>query len=111
MYRKSAKELEAESGFQLESPAVTRFRDSVLQGDWNAVELLIGDLNLDTAHELSVIDRSFIDRIAFEKRTKITKCADGVAYAAYFLRKEKMDDILYACLLIFIFLPLTFYLS
>ncbi|KAG0295600.1 hypothetical protein BGZ97_004794 [Linnemannia gamsii] len=53
-YQKSAKELEAESGFQLESPAVTRFRDSVLQGDWNTVELLIGDLNLDTTHELSV---------------------------------------------------------
>ncbi|KAG0198512.1 hypothetical protein BGX28_008047 [Mortierella sp. GBA30] len=53
-YQHSAQELEAESGFQLESPAVTRFRESVLKGNWDEVEQLTGELNLDPAHGVSV---------------------------------------------------------
>ncbi|KAG0264421.1 hypothetical protein BG011_006897 [Mortierella polycephala] len=53
-YKHSALELETESGFQLESPAVTRFRECVLKGQWDEVEKLTGDLDLDPAHEISV---------------------------------------------------------
>ncbi|KAF9193419.1 hypothetical protein BGZ50_007491 [Haplosporangium sp. Z 11] len=53
-YKHSALELETESGFQLESPAVTRFRECVLKGQWDEVEKLTGELDLDPAHEISV---------------------------------------------------------
>ncbi|KAF9913502.1 hypothetical protein BX616_009948, partial [Lobosporangium transversale] len=53
-YRKSAQELEAESGFQLESPAVTLFRECVLKGAWDELEQLSEQLELDPAHHVSV---------------------------------------------------------
>ncbi|KAF9354010.1 hypothetical protein BGX26_008228 [Mortierella sp. AD094] len=53
-YKKSAQELEIESGFQLESPSVTRFRESVLRGNWDELEQLTEKLDLDAAHEVSV---------------------------------------------------------
>ncbi|KAF9362637.1 hypothetical protein BGX34_005779 [Mortierella sp. NVP85] len=53
-YKKAAQELETESGYQLESPAVTRFRDCVLNGNWEELEQLAGKLELDPAHEISV---------------------------------------------------------
>ncbi|KAF9202396.1 hypothetical protein BGZ49_007430 [Haplosporangium sp. Z 27] len=53
-YKKSAQELETESGFQLESPAVTRFRESVLNGNWEELEQLTEKLDLDASHEISV---------------------------------------------------------
>ncbi|KAF9380789.1 hypothetical protein BGX21_002274, partial [Mortierella sp. AD011] len=53
-YKKSAQELEIESGFQLESPSVTRFRESVLRGNWDELEQLTEKLELDPAHEVSV---------------------------------------------------------
>ncbi|KAF9112035.1 hypothetical protein BGX27_004054 [Mortierella sp. AM989] len=53
-YKKSAQELENESGFQLESPTVTRFRESVLRGHWDELEQLTEKLDLDAAHEVSV---------------------------------------------------------
>ncbi|KAF9932513.1 hypothetical protein BGZ67_004708 [Mortierella alpina] len=53
-YTHSAQELEAESGFHLESAAVTRFRQCVLRGDWSEVERLTGDLNLDPTHLVPV---------------------------------------------------------
>jgi hypothetical protein len=71
----------------------------VLQGDWNTVELLIGDLNLDTTHELSVIDRSFIDRIAFENMAKKKQLCQQCIICSIML--QKLHDKLYACLLIF----------
>lgn len=40
-YEKSAYELIQESGYQLESPAVVEFRNSVLQGNWIHAELLL----------------------------------------------------------------------
>ncbi|KAI7824683.1 WD40-repeat-containing domain protein [Gamsiella multidivaricata] len=53
-YKKSAQELEAESGFQLESPTVTRFRECVFKGNWGELEQLIEKLDLDPAHAVSV---------------------------------------------------------
>ncbi|KAF9439113.1 hypothetical protein BGZ76_011351 [Entomortierella beljakovae] len=53
-YNKSAQELEVESGFQLESPNVTRFRECVQNGNWELLEQLTEQLNLDAHHELSV---------------------------------------------------------
>lgn len=52
--RKAAQELETESGYQLESPAVTRFRECVLKGNWEELEQLAGKLDLDPVHEVSV---------------------------------------------------------
>ncbi|KAI8605976.1 WD40-repeat-containing domain protein [Dissophora ornata] len=53
-YKKSAQELEAESGFQLESPAVTCFRECVLNGNWDELERLTEELDLDLTHNVSV---------------------------------------------------------
>ncbi|KAI1306428.1 hypothetical protein EDD11_004759 [Mortierella claussenii] len=53
-YQKSAEELEAESGYQLESPTVTRFRECVLRGTWDELEQLSEKMELDPAHEVSV---------------------------------------------------------
>ncbi|KAG0001041.1 hypothetical protein BGZ65_003846, partial [Modicella reniformis] len=53
-YKKTAQELETESGYQLESAAVTRFRECVLTGNWEELEHLAGKLDLNPAHEVSV---------------------------------------------------------
>jgi hypothetical protein len=53
-FRNAAQELETESGYQLESPSVTRFRESVLKGNWDELEQLTEKLDLDEAHEVSV---------------------------------------------------------
>lgn len=53
----AAQTLEAESGYQLESPAVSRFRECVLSGNWTEVEQLTSQLNLDVNHGIAV--RSF----------------------------------------------------
>lgn len=43
-YSKTVSTLCEESGYHLESPSVTTFRDAILQGDWDAAEgLLFGD--------------------------------------------------------------------
>ncbi|KAG0042243.1 hypothetical protein BGZ83_000735 [Gryganskiella cystojenkinii] len=54
-YKKSALELESESGYQLESPSVTLFRECVLQGKWDKVEQLTEELDLDPVHGLPVV--------------------------------------------------------
>ncbi|KAF9418674.1 hypothetical protein BGZ94_009615, partial [Podila epigama] len=46
-YPDAAKCLEAESGHRLESPAVSRFRECLLAGNWAEVERLISELGLD----------------------------------------------------------------
>ncbi|KAI8354941.1 WD40-repeat-containing domain protein [Mortierella sp. GBAus27b] len=61
-YKKAARELEDESGYQLESPAVTRFRECVLKGNWEELEQLAGKLDLDPAHEVSVGHVKFLIR-------------------------------------------------
>ncbi|KAF9426877.1 hypothetical protein BGZ94_005875 [Podila epigama] len=49
-YKQAAKTLESEAGCELESQAVTQFRDSVLLGEWDKVEDLIEHLNIDPIH-------------------------------------------------------------
>ncbi|KAG0247984.1 hypothetical protein DFQ27_001316, partial [Actinomortierella ambigua] len=46
-YSDSAVSLEDESGFRLESPAITRFRECVLLGQWGEVEELMRELDLE----------------------------------------------------------------
>ena len=48
MYRHSetAKTLERESGFQLETHLVAEFRDNVLTGRWDAVEALLESMQI-----------------------------------------------------------------
>mmetsp|Transcript_7295 Transcript_7295/g.11568 ORF Transcript_7295/g.11568 Transcript_7295/m.11568 type:complete len:562 (-) Transcript_7295:159-1844(-) len=51
-YSKSAEFLESESGILLQSPVVSRFRSSILEGDWNLVETLISDLRIESSDAL-----------------------------------------------------------
>ncbi|KAF9317363.1 hypothetical protein BG006_003394, partial [Podila minutissima] len=51
----AAQTLEAESGYQLESPAVSRFRECVLSGNWTEVEQLTSQLNLDVNHGIASV--------------------------------------------------------
>ncbi|KAF9385381.1 hypothetical protein CPB97_004860 [Podila verticillata] len=54
-YHQAAQTLETESGYQLESPAVSRFRECVLSGNWAEVELLTSQLNLDVSHGIASV--------------------------------------------------------
>ncbi|KAF9318920.1 hypothetical protein BG003_010336 [Podila horticola] len=54
-YHQAAQTLETESGYQLESPAVSRFRECVLSGNWTEVEQLITQLNLDVNHGVASV--------------------------------------------------------
>lgn len=54
MIRNTVATLEAESGFTLESTAVTEFRTGVLAGRWDTVEKLLLDLPQDDAIDLVV---------------------------------------------------------
>ncbi|KAG0096084.1 hypothetical protein BGZ93_005017 [Podila epicladia] len=54
-YHQAAQTLETESGYQLESPAVSRFRECVLSGNWTEVEQLTSQLNLDFNHGISSV--------------------------------------------------------
>ncbi|CAG8595998.1 14646_t:CDS:10 [Acaulospora morrowiae] len=47
--------LESESGFPLESPAVAKFREGVLKGDWDMVESLFSTLELDQNKDTVVV--------------------------------------------------------
>lgn len=52
--RATADTLSTESGFTLESRAVTEFRDGVLQGNWAAVETLLLELPQDQVTDSTV---------------------------------------------------------
>ncbi|CAG8755986.1 3685_t:CDS:2, partial [Dentiscutata heterogama] len=54
-YSKSASQLEKESGFLLESSAVAKFRDGVLNGDWDLVESLFPTLELDQNQDIVIV--------------------------------------------------------
>ncbi|RHZ47855.1 hypothetical protein Glove_566g10 [Diversispora epigaea] len=54
-YHKSAALLESESGYPLESPAVAKFREGVLKGDWDLVESLFPTLELDQSQDSVVV--------------------------------------------------------
>lgn len=46
----TAQSLQKESGFVLESPSVSEFRQGILRGEWETVEKLLASL---PSHELS----------------------------------------------------------
>ncbi|KAF9579929.1 hypothetical protein BGW38_003604, partial [Lunasporangiospora selenospora] len=54
-YRQAAQSLVTESGFQLESAAVIRFRECVLAGNWDEVEKLTEQLELDPVLRMPVV--------------------------------------------------------
>eukprot|EP01132_Coremiostelium_polycephalum_P000771 gene771-956_t len=54
-YKKSSEFLEKDSGISLQSPEVTQFSNSVLEGDWNRVETLLPYLQLNTKDDLDSV--------------------------------------------------------
>ena len=52
--RQSAAVLEAESGYVFESDMVAQFRQSVLQGEWDAVEQVLEDMGVHGDAQLRV---------------------------------------------------------
>ncbi|GAA6006312.1 uncharacterized protein JCM10292_002643 [Rhodotorula paludigena] len=54
-YRETAHTLQAESGFALESPAVTQFRQSLLEGRWSDVERHLAELPLEGRIDLTPV--------------------------------------------------------
>jgi hypothetical protein len=53
-FRQSAAVLEAESGYVFESDMVSQFRQSVLQGQWDAVEQVLEDMGVHGDGQLRV---------------------------------------------------------
>jgi len=51
---KSASALEGESGYSLESPTASRFREAVMQGSWPVVELSLAGMGLTSENDLQV---------------------------------------------------------
>eukprot|EP00741_Cyanophora_paradoxa_P019883 tig00021178_g19189.t1 len=54
-YSESAERLESESGILLQPPAVARFRNGILQGDWALVDTLMPELHVDSEDDLQSI--------------------------------------------------------
>lgn len=53
-YSESAATLEAESGYEMETPPVARFRQHVLEGEWNKAEAALKGLGVSEEEGLLV---------------------------------------------------------
>ena len=54
VHRESAATLEAESGYTMETPDVSRFRECILNGDWAAAEEVLSRLGFSEEEGLWV---------------------------------------------------------
>jgi WD40 repeat protein len=54
-YRKASKVLEEESGIALEKPIVTKFKEAVMNGDWDLVESIIPELKIEFEDDVKMI--------------------------------------------------------